>query len=71
MAKDFHLSPEFLDKELSDLISTRKLNCKIDKVNGVVESIKKDEKITLFKQITKKGDILVERIAKLARMAQL
>lgn len=71
MASDFGVSVEFLDKELSELIASRKLNCKIDKIAGVVESIKKDDKISLFRQITKKGDLLVERLAKLNRMAQL
>lgn len=71
MADDFRVSEKFMDKELSSLIASRKLNCKIDKITGVVESTKKDEKIALFKQITKKGDLIVERLTKLARIAQL
>ena len=70
MSADFGVSLDFLDRELAELIASRKLNCKIDKIAGIVESIKRDDKVSLFKQITKKGDHLVERIAKLNRMAQ-
>jgi len=38
MAAEFGVSVEFLDKELAELISARRLPCKIDKVAGVIET---------------------------------
>lgn len=37
MAEAFGVSNEFIDRELSNFIYNGKLNCKIDKVNGVIE----------------------------------
>ena len=38
MASSFGVSIDFLDGELSQFIYVGKLNCKIDKVSGVIES---------------------------------
>ena len=38
MSKSFGVSVEFIDKEVSHFISIGKLNCKIDKVDGVIQS---------------------------------
>lgn len=35
---DRYLEIKFNSSELSDLISSRRINCKIDKVAGIVES---------------------------------
>jgi 26S proteasome regulatory subunit N7 len=70
MANNFGVSPEFIDKELSELIASRKLNCKIDKLRGIVESQKADSRISRYDTIIKKGDLLIEKMHKLARIAQ-
>ena len=70
MARDFGVSVEFIDKELYQLIASRKLNCQIDKVTGVVESSKGDQRVHLYKEILKKGDNLVEKMYRVARTAQ-
>lgn len=49
MAQSFGVSVAFIDRELSELISARRLNCKIDKVAGVVESERIDERNRLYK----------------------
>ena len=38
MASAFGVSIDFLDTELSNFIYVGKLNCKIDKVSGIIES---------------------------------
>jgi 26S proteasome regulatory subunit N7 len=38
MANAFGVSPEFIDKELSDFIVGGRLTAKIDKVAGVIET---------------------------------
>ena len=48
MAKAFGVTSEFIDKELSNFIYAGKLNCKIDKVNNVIESNRPNKKAELF-----------------------
>ena len=48
MARAFGVSTEFLDSELSNYIYIGKLNCKIDKVQGVIESNRPNKKAELF-----------------------
>ena len=67
MAQAFGISNEFLDVELSNFIYIGKLNCKIDKVSGVIESNRSNSKVTLFNSTIKKGDALLNRVQKLAR----
>merc|ERR1711862_265637 len=68
MAKTFGVTPEFCDKEVYGFISAGKLQCKIDKVSGVIETIddKGNEKTTLYKDIIKEGDNLLNKMQKLA-----
>jgi len=62
MAEAFGVSIGFIDKELSELISARRLTCKIDKVHGVVESERIDERNKLYKTALKEGDHLLNRV---------
>jgi len=71
MASQFGLSAEFLDNELSRFISADKLNAKIDKVSGVIESNRTDEKNALYLQTLKQGDHLLNRIQKLSKVIDL
>jgi len=48
MASAFGVSCEFIDTELSTFIYNGKLNCKIDKVSGVIESNRPNRKVELF-----------------------
>lgn len=70
MASSFGVSEEFIDSELSHLIAAKKLNCKIDKLEGVVNIQKSDSRVTMYDEILRKGDTLVEKMHKLARIAQ-
>ena len=71
MAQAFGVSVEFMDRELSELISSRRLVCKIDKVAGVVESQRIDERNNLYKQALKHGDHLLNRVQKLSRVIDM
>ncbi|CAB3406726.1 unnamed protein product [Caenorhabditis bovis] len=68
MAKDFGVSRAFIDRELHRLIATGQLQCRIDAVNGVIEVNHRDSKNHLYKSVIKDGDILLNRIQKLARV---
>ncbi len=71
MAKAFGVTPAFLDKELSTFIAAGRISCKIDKVAGIIESNRPDERIALYQKITKEGDFMLNRIQKLSRAMDL
>eukprot|EP00415_Alexandrium_ostenfeldii_P001335 UN1335 len=66
MATEFGVSSDFIDAELSSFISSGKLTCKIDKVGGVVESNEADSRSQVYVEIIKQGDLLLNRMQKLA-----
>jgi len=68
MADNFGVSVPFLDAELSRFISSGRLNCKIDKVNGVVETNRPDAKNSQYQGVLKQGDVLLNRIQKLTKI---
>ena len=68
MAASFAVSVDFIDRELSELISSGRLNCKIDKVSSVVESNRGDDKNAYFSKILKEGDYVLNRMQKLTRL---
>ena len=67
MANQFGVSVDFIDRELSELISARRLPCKIDKVSGIIETDPTDERNKHYKGSLKKGDHLLNQIQKLSR----
>eukprot|EP01087_Luapelamoeba_hula_P006064 TRINITY_DN1620_c3_g1_i1.p1 TRINITY_DN1620_c3_g1~~TRINITY_DN1620_c3_g1_i1.p1 ORF type:complete len:344 (-),score=83.72 TRINITY_DN1620_c3_g1_i1:27-1058(-) len=71
MARDFGVSSDFLDRELSRFIATGRLHCKIDKVGGIVETTRPDSKNAQYQAIIKQGDLLLNRVSKLARVIDL
>jgi 26S proteasome regulatory subunit N7 len=68
MARSFGVSVEFLDTELARFIAAGRLNAKIDKVAGVIETNRPDAKNAQYQDAIKKGDLLLNRIQKLARV---
>lgn len=68
MARAFGVTTDFLDGELSTFIAAGRLNCKIDKVAGVLETNRPDAKNALYQQTIKQGDLLLNRIQKLSRI---
>jgi 26S proteasome regulatory subunit N7 len=68
MAQAFGVSSEFIDKELSAFIASRRLNCKIDKISGLIESQKVDKRNNLYQTSLKKGDYLFNKLQKLSRV---
>jgi 26S proteasome regulatory subunit N7 len=49
-------------------IDIKRLNCKIDKVAGIIESERTDKRNNFYKSALKKGDHLLNRIQKLSRI---
>lgn len=71
MARSFGIGVKFLDSELSRFISSGRLNAKIDKVAGIIETNRPDMKNMKYQQMIKKGDFLLNRIQKLARVTNV
>ena len=67
MANQFGVSANFIDRELSQLISARRLPCKIDKVEGIIETDPTDFRNNSYKKTLKRGDHLLNQIQKLSR----
>jgi len=68
MANSFGVSRSYLDGELSRFIASGRLNCKIDKVGGIVETSRPDARNTQYQDVIKHGDLLLNRIQKLAKV---
>ncbi|KAF0720565.1 Aste57867_205 [Aphanomyces stellatus] len=68
MATAFGVGIPFLDAELSRFIAAGRLNAKIDKVAGVIETNRPDAKNAQYQETIKKGDALLNRVQKLARV---
>ena len=57
-----------MNSELARFISTGRLNCTIDKVNGVVETNRPSAKNARYETVVKQGDILLNSIQRLSKV---
>ena len=71
MADSFNVSEDFIDRELSHFIVSGRLNCKIDKVSGVLQTNRPDLKNSLYQTLIKDGDALLNNVSKLSRVIDL
>ncbi|CDJ40355.1 26s proteasome regulatory complex subunit,putative [Eimeria tenella] len=68
LAQAFGVSVPFIEREISGFVASGRLGCRIDSVNGVVEAHRPDARSFLYLQTIKQGDVLLNRIQKLARV---
>lgn len=71
MATSFGVGAQFLDLQLSRFIAAGRLTAKIDKFGGVVETNRPDLKNAQYRDMIQKGDLLLNRVQKLARVVDL
>ncbi|RKP34181.1 26S proteasome subunit RPN7-domain-containing protein [Dimargaris cristalligena] len=71
MADSFGVSEDFVDRDLARFIAAGRLNCVIDKVNGIVVTNRPDVKNAQYQACIKQGDILLNRVQKLSRVINL
>ncbi|KAK4699317.1 26S proteasome regulatory subunit N7, partial [Phenoliferia sp. Uapishka_3] len=64
----FGVSEEFIDADLSRFIAAGRLNCSIDRVNGVVETNRPDAKNARYEAVVKQGDVLLTAVQRLSRV---
>jgi len=68
MANAFGVTPAFMDRELSRFIASRRVNAKIDAVAGIIVATRPDTRSAQYLDIIKQGDLLFDRVQKLARV---
>ncbi|CAN3486641.1 26S proteasome regulatory subunit Rpn7p [Diutina catenulata] len=71
MAQNFNVSEQFLDADLVRFIPNKKLNCTIDKVNGIIETNRPDSKNNQYFQLIKQGDGLLTKLQKYGAAVKL
>ncbi|KAI8088012.1 26S proteasome subunit RPN7-domain-containing protein [Gilbertella persicaria] len=68
MAQAFGVSEAYIDQDLYKFIAASRLNCVIDKVNGIIETNRPDAKNAQYQAVIKQGDVLLNRVQKLSRV---
>lgn len=71
MARNFSISEKFLDQDLCRFIPNKKLNCTIDKVNGIIETNRPDNKNSQYHLLIKQGDKLLTKLQKYGAAVKL
>lgn len=71
MAEAFQVSQDFIDHHASRMIAADRLSAKIDKFGGVIETNRPDLKNAQYRDMIQKGDLLLNRVQKLARVVDL
>jgi len=71
MAESFGVSTDFIDHHASRFIAAGRLSAKIDRFGGVIITNRPDRKNAQYREMIQKGDLLLNRIQKLARVVDL
>lgn len=71
MAEAFNVTVEFLDKDLSKFVPQKRLNCVIDRVNGIIVTNRPDNKNAQYQQLVRQGDALLTKLQKYGAAVRL
>lgn len=71
MADSFGVSVEFLETDLARLIPQKKVNCVVDKVNGVIVTSRPDNKNAQYRHLINRGDALLTKLQKYSAAVRL
>ncbi|KAJ5612521.1 Winged helix-turn-helix transcription repressor DNA-binding [Penicillium lagena] len=71
MASDFGVTVDFLDRDLAKFISSNRISCTIDRVNGIIETNRPDDKNKQYADVVKHGDSLITKIQKYGQAVRL
>ncbi|KAH8705009.1 putative proteasome regulatory particle subunit [Talaromyces proteolyticus] len=71
MANDFGVTVDFLDRDLSKFIAAERITCTIDRVNGVIETNRPDDKNKQYSDLVKQGDFLITKLQKYGQTVRL
>ena len=71
MAQAFGVSIDFLDRDLAKFIAGGRVSCTIDRVQGVVETTRPDDKNKQYADVVKQGDALITKLQKYGQAVRL
>jgi len=71
MATSFGVSVNWLDKDLAPFIASQKLPCTIDRVRGIIETQRADDKNKQYNDVVKQGDQLITKLQKYGQVVRL
>ncbi|CAL8583715.1 proteasome regulatory particle subunit [Xanthoria parietina] len=71
MAGDFGISVDFLDRDLAKFIAADRIPCTIDRVNGIIETNRPDDKNKQYADVVKHGDSLITKLQKYGQAVRL
>ncbi|KAJ5136567.1 hypothetical protein N7448_005121 [Penicillium atrosanguineum] len=71
MANDFGVTVDYLDRDLAKFISSNRIACTIDRVNGIIETNRPDDKNKQYSDVVKHGDALITKLQKYGQAVRL
>ncbi|KAL4887007.1 26S proteasome subunit RPN7-domain-containing protein [Aspergillus karnatakaensis] len=71
MAGDFGVTVDFLDRDLAKFIASNRISCTIDRVNGIIETNRPDDKNKQYADVVKHGDALITKLQKYGQAVRL
>ena len=71
MARDFGVTVDFLDRDLAKFIAGDRIPCTIDRVKGIIETTRPDDKNKQYADVVKQGDALITKLQKYGQAVRL
>ncbi|EGS19908.1 26S proteasome regulatory subunit-like protein [Thermochaetoides thermophila DSM 1495] len=71
MAEEFGVTVEYLDRDLSKFIAAGRIPCNIDRVSGVIETNRPDDKNKQYQELVRQGDQLITKLQKYGQAVRL
>lgn len=71
MAASFGVSVEWLDKDLAPFIASQRLQATIDRVQGVVSTVRGEGKGRQYNDVVRQGDQLITKLQKYGQVVRL
>ena len=71
MANSFGVSVDWLDRDMAPFIASQRLPCVIDRVRGVIETQRADDKNRQYGDVVRQGDQLITKLQKYGQVVRL
>ncbi|KAK5125004.1 hypothetical protein LTR85_001194 [Meristemomyces frigidus] len=71
MAASFGVSVEWLDRDLAPFIASQRLQGKVDRVKGVIETVRSEGKDRQYNDVVRQGDQLITKLQKYGQVVRL
>lgn len=71
MADAFGISIDLLDRDLAKFIAGGRASCTIDRVQGIIETTRPDDKNKQYADVVKQGDALITKLQKYGQAVRL